>query len=96
MSLAAQELYEKSLMRVEDNSLPADLLEIKTFLSVAQVNIIIHSHISACWQDDNYQLSDTLLMLSLHCAEWLLSLFSEFGEGHDNMSKAWFGKCLEE
>ncbi|XP_034558275.1 glomulin, FKBP associated protein a isoform X2 [Notolabrus celidotus] len=30
------ELYEKSLVRVDDNSLPADLLEIKTFLKVPQ------------------------------------------------------------
>ncbi|XP_051261872.1 glomulin, FKBP associated protein a isoform X2 [Dicentrarchus labrax] len=30
------ELYEKSLVRVEDGSLPADLLEIKTFLQVPQ------------------------------------------------------------
>uniref|UniRef100_A0A1A7YPD9 Glomulin, FKBP associated protein a n=1 Tax=Iconisemion striatum TaxID=60296 RepID=A0A1A7YPD9_9TELE len=30
------ELYEKSLVRVENNSLPADLLEIKTFLTVPQ------------------------------------------------------------
>lgn len=30
------ELYEKSLVRVEDNSLPTDLLEIKTFLTVPQ------------------------------------------------------------
>ncbi|CAN9503199.1 unnamed protein product [Ophioblennius macclurei] len=30
------ELYEKSLVRVEDASLPADLLEIKTFLTVPQ------------------------------------------------------------
>ncbi|KAM4728414.1 glomulin, FKBP associated protein a isoform 1-T2 [Anableps anableps] len=30
------ELYEKSLVRVEDGSLPADLLEIKTFLTVPQ------------------------------------------------------------
>ncbi|XP_016379071.1 glomulin, FKBP associated protein a [Sinocyclocheilus rhinocerous] len=30
------ELYEKSLMRVEDNSLPVDLLELKTFFSVPQ------------------------------------------------------------
>ncbi|XP_061587190.1 glomulin, FKBP associated protein a [Cololabis saira] len=30
------ELYEKSLVRVEDNSLPAGLLEIKTFLTVPQ------------------------------------------------------------
>ncbi|XP_022070008.2 glomulin, FKBP associated protein a [Acanthochromis polyacanthus] len=30
------ELYEKSLVRVEDSSLPADLLEIKTFLTVPQ------------------------------------------------------------
>ncbi|XP_074543850.1 glomulin, FKBP associated protein a [Halichoeres trimaculatus] len=30
------ELYEKSLVRVEDNSLPADLLEIRTFLTVPQ------------------------------------------------------------
>uniref|UniRef100_A0A3Q3IFR2 Glomulin, FKBP associated protein a n=1 Tax=Monopterus albus TaxID=43700 RepID=A0A3Q3IFR2_MONAL len=32
----ALELYEKSLMRVEDGSLPADLMEIKTFLTVPQ------------------------------------------------------------
>uniref|UniRef100_A0A3B4UDT1 Glomulin, FKBP associated protein a n=1 Tax=Seriola dumerili TaxID=41447 RepID=A0A3B4UDT1_SERDU len=31
-----QELYEKSLVRVVDGSLPADLLEIKTFLTVSQ------------------------------------------------------------
>uniref|UniRef100_A0A3Q3RQI5 Glomulin, FKBP associated protein a n=1 Tax=Mastacembelus armatus TaxID=205130 RepID=A0A3Q3RQI5_9TELE len=31
-----QELYEKSLVRLEDGSLPADLLEIKTFLTVPQ------------------------------------------------------------
>ncbi|XP_054622747.1 glomulin, FKBP associated protein a [Dunckerocampus dactyliophorus] len=30
------ELYEKSLVRVEDGSLPAELLEIKTFLTVPQ------------------------------------------------------------
>ncbi|XP_077394184.1 glomulin, FKBP associated protein a [Festucalex cinctus] len=30
------ELYEKSLVRVEDNSLPSELLEIKTFLTVPQ------------------------------------------------------------
>ncbi|XP_077413411.1 glomulin, FKBP associated protein a isoform X2 [Vanacampus margaritifer] len=30
------ELYEKSLMRVEHNSLPSELLEIKTFLTVPQ------------------------------------------------------------
>ncbi|XP_077075134.1 glomulin, FKBP associated protein a [Siphateles boraxobius] len=30
------ELYEKSLVRVEDNSLPVDLLELKTFFSVPQ------------------------------------------------------------
>ncbi|XP_026168640.1 glomulin, FKBP associated protein a isoform X2 [Mastacembelus armatus] len=30
------ELYEKSLVRLEDGSLPADLLEIKTFLTVPQ------------------------------------------------------------
>lgn len=30
------ELYEKSLVRVEDGSLPVDLLEIKTFLTVPQ------------------------------------------------------------
>ncbi|TRY87521.1 hypothetical protein DNTS_007083 [Danionella cerebrum] len=30
------ELYEKSLIRVEDNSLPVDLLELKTFFSVPQ------------------------------------------------------------
>ncbi|XP_029309244.1 glomulin, FKBP associated protein a [Cottoperca gobio] len=30
------ELYEKSLVRVEDGSLPADLMEIKTFLTVPQ------------------------------------------------------------
>ncbi|KAM9322404.1 LOW QUALITY PROTEIN: glomulin, FKBP associated protein a [Pholidichthys leucotaenia] len=30
------ELYEKSLVRVDDGSLPADLLEIKTFLTVPQ------------------------------------------------------------
>ncbi|XP_008431586.1 glomulin, FKBP associated protein a [Poecilia reticulata] len=30
------ELYEKSLVRVEDGSLPADLLEIRTFLTVPQ------------------------------------------------------------
>ncbi|XP_070775209.1 glomulin, FKBP associated protein a [Enoplosus armatus] len=30
------ELYEKSLVRVDDGSLPADLLEIKTFLAVPQ------------------------------------------------------------
>ncbi|MEQ2196438.1 hypothetical protein XENOCAPTIV_027559 [Xenoophorus captivus] len=30
------ELYEKSMVRVEDGSLPADLLEIKTFLTVPQ------------------------------------------------------------
>ncbi|XP_041805370.1 glomulin, FKBP associated protein a [Chelmon rostratus] len=30
------ELYEKSLVRVEDGSLPADLLEIKSFLAVPQ------------------------------------------------------------
>lgn len=34
--LKGLELYEKSLVRVDDNSLPADLLEIKTFLTVAQ------------------------------------------------------------
>lgn len=33
-----QELYEKSLVRLEDGSLPADLLEIKTFLTVPQVS----------------------------------------------------------
>uniref|UniRef100_A0A8D3E1J5 Glomulin, FKBP associated protein a n=1 Tax=Scophthalmus maximus TaxID=52904 RepID=A0A8D3E1J5_SCOMX len=32
----AQELYEKSLVRVVDGSLPADLLQIKTFLTVPQ------------------------------------------------------------
>uniref|UniRef100_A0A8P4GT95 Glomulin, FKBP associated protein a n=1 Tax=Dicentrarchus labrax TaxID=13489 RepID=A0A8P4GT95_DICLA len=37
-----QELYEKSLVRVEDGSLPADLLEIKTFLQVPQVNVLRH------------------------------------------------------
>lgn len=31
-----QELYEKSLVQVEDSSLPADLLEIKAFLTVPQ------------------------------------------------------------
>lgn len=46
--LAVQELYEKSLVRVDDNSLPADLLEIKTFLTVAQVNTIIDSDMSVC------------------------------------------------
>lgn len=35
-----QELYEKSLVRVEDGSLRADLLEIKTFLTVPQVNAV--------------------------------------------------------
>uniref|UniRef100_A0A8P4KIP9 Glomulin, FKBP associated protein a n=1 Tax=Dicentrarchus labrax TaxID=13489 RepID=A0A8P4KIP9_DICLA len=35
-----QELYEKSLVRVEDGSLPADLLEIKTFLQVPQVSTL--------------------------------------------------------
>lgn len=30
------ELYEKSLVRLEDGSLPADLLEVKTFLTVPQ------------------------------------------------------------
>lgn len=35
-----QELYEKSLVRVEDSSLRADLLEIKTFLTVPQVNAV--------------------------------------------------------
>lgn len=48
LSLAVQELYEKSLVRVDDNSLPADLLEIKTFLTVAQVNTIIDSDMSVC------------------------------------------------
>lgn len=33
-----QELYEKSLVRVEDCSLPAGLLEVQTFLKVPQVN----------------------------------------------------------
>lgn len=37
-----QELYEKSLVRVADGSLSADLLEIKTFLTVPQVNTVIH------------------------------------------------------
>lgn len=37
-SIATQELYEKSLVRVEDGSLSAELLEIKSFLSVPQVN----------------------------------------------------------
>ena len=41
-----QELYEKSLVRVVDESLPADLLEIKTFLTVPQVNTAIHSNLS--------------------------------------------------
>lgn len=36
-SIATQELYEKSLVRVEDGSLSAELLEIKSFLSVPQV-----------------------------------------------------------
>lgn len=46
--LAVQELYEKSLVRVDDHSLPADLLEIKTFLTVAQVSTIIDSDMSVC------------------------------------------------
>lgn len=46
--LAVQELYEKSLVRVDDNTLPADLLEIKTFLTVAQVNTVIYPVISVC------------------------------------------------
>lgn len=33
-----QELYEKSLVGVEDNSLPVDLLELKIFFSVPQVS----------------------------------------------------------
>lgn len=37
-SIATQELYEKSLVRVEDGSLSAELLEIKSFLSVPQVS----------------------------------------------------------
>lgn len=43
-----QELYEKSLVRVEDGSLPADLLEIKTFLTVPQVNSVIHAQFFLC------------------------------------------------
>lgn len=36
--VCGQELYEKSLVRVEDGCLPADLLEVRTFLEVPQVN----------------------------------------------------------
>lgn len=43
LHLAVQELYEKSLVRVDDHNLPVDLLEIKTFLTVAQVNTVIDS-----------------------------------------------------
>lgn len=46
--LAIQELYEKSLVQVDDNSLPANLLEIKTFLTVAQVNTLNDSLMSIC------------------------------------------------
>lgn len=46
--LIMQELYEKSLVRVEGNSLPAELLEIKTFLTVAQVNTPVDSVMSVC------------------------------------------------
>lgn len=46
--IVTQELYEKSLVRVDDGSLPADLLEIKTFLSVPQVNTVNHTHLSQC------------------------------------------------
>lgn len=38
VSVCGQELYEKSLVRVEDGCLPADLLEVRTFLEVPQVN----------------------------------------------------------
>uniref|UniRef100_A0A7N8XXS7 Glomulin, FKBP associated protein a n=1 Tax=Mastacembelus armatus TaxID=205130 RepID=A0A7N8XXS7_9TELE len=42
-----QELYEKSLVRLEDGSLPADLLEIKTFLTVPQVSpLLVHANFS--------------------------------------------------
>lgn len=44
LHLSVQELYEKSLVRVEEGSLPADLLEIKTFLTVSQVNTVIYSN----------------------------------------------------
>lgn len=38
VSVCGQELYEKSLVRVEDGCLPADLLEVRTFLEVPQVS----------------------------------------------------------
>lgn len=44
--MVTQELYEKSLVRVEDGSLPADLLEIRTFLTVPQVDALTHTHLS--------------------------------------------------
>lgn len=46
-----QELYEKSLVRVVDGSLPADLLEIKTFRTAPQVisvsTQIYHANLSS-------------------------------------------------
>lgn len=38
--VCGQELYEKSLVRVEDDCLPDDLLELQTFLRVPQVNTL--------------------------------------------------------
>lgn len=45
--IVTQELYEKSLVRVEDGGLPTDLLEIKSFLTVPQVNRDIFIQTSA-------------------------------------------------
>lgn len=43
MFAVTQELYEKSLVRLEDGSLPADLLEIRTLLTVPQVITVIQT-----------------------------------------------------
>lgn len=53
-----QELYEKSLVRLEDGSLPADLLQIKTFLTVPQVTTVQHTQLL------RFSQTDALMMTS--------------------------------
>lgn len=59
-----QELYEKSLVRVEDNSLSVDLLEIKTFLTVPQVRRYFHYYFTVILLEQSF-IFVTLLMIVL-------------------------------
>lgn len=57
------ELYEKSLVRLEDGSLPSDLLEIKTFLTVPQNLVKV---MTMCQQQDLRTRGLKVLQLSIN------------------------------